>query len=146
MALHRALTRVYVNDAIHDAGDIFEYDGKPGKNTELVGAKDAKARAQQEADAVPLKVGMERGIDETGSGALVKAHEVVSQSIKSQEQLKAEAKGLKAPEQSAVEADNPSSDWTKDELVAYARNNQVDTDSSMTKDEILAAIKKSKKK
>lgn len=36
MAKYRTLSKSYINSAIVEAGEIVEYDGKPGSNLELV--------------------------------------------------------------------------------------------------------------
>lgn len=57
MAKYRVLTTSHIHNAIVEAGEIVEYDGKPGSNLELVeadkpeGKGKGKAKGAVSADA-----------------------------------------------------------------------------------------------
>lgn len=46
MAKYRVLTKSFINNTIVEAGDVVEYDGKPGSNLELVEADKPEAKAK----------------------------------------------------------------------------------------------------
>jgi hypothetical protein len=49
MAKYRTLTKSFINNAIVEAGELVEYDGKPGSNLELVEAEKSEAKPKGEA-------------------------------------------------------------------------------------------------
>lgn len=46
MAKYRVLTKSFINNTIVEAGDVVEYDGKPGSNLELVEGDKPEAKAK----------------------------------------------------------------------------------------------------
>lgn len=60
MPKYRVLEKSYINNAIREAGDVVEYEGKPGKALELIAEapaeqkltkKESEAQAKAEAKA-----------------------------------------------------------------------------------------------
>jgi hypothetical protein len=67
MAKYRVLVKSYINSTIVEAGEVVEYDGKPGSNLELVegdkpDAKPAKGKTKGAAPAA-LEAGNDAGAD-----------------------------------------------------------------------------------
>lgn len=66
MAKYRVLTKSFINNAIVEAGELVDYDGKPGSNLELVeGDKPeakSKGKAKGAAPAAP-EAGGDAGAD-----------------------------------------------------------------------------------
>jgi membrane protein involved in colicin uptake len=61
MPKYRVLAKSFINNAIREAGEVVEYDGKPGKALELIPEaaaepkltkKEAEAKAKAEAEAL----------------------------------------------------------------------------------------------
>lgn len=52
MARYKLLAKHFVNNSIHEEGEIVEYDGKPGQYMELVEDENkGRAKAKKGADA-----------------------------------------------------------------------------------------------
>lgn len=49
MAKYRVLTKSFINNAIVEAGDTVDYDGKPGSNLELVEGDKPEAKSKGKA-------------------------------------------------------------------------------------------------
>lgn len=65
MAKYRVLTKSHINNAIVEAGEVVEYDGKPGSNLELVeGDKpDAKVKGKGKGAASAASDAGDAGAD-----------------------------------------------------------------------------------
>lgn len=66
MAKYRTLTKSFINNSIVEAGELVDYDGKPGSNLELVeGDKpDTKTKGKAKGAApAALEAGSDAGAD-----------------------------------------------------------------------------------
>jgi hypothetical protein len=65
MAKYRVLVKSYVNSSIVEAGEIVEYDGKPGSNMELIegGTPEVKPKGKTKGAAPAAEVGTDAGAD-----------------------------------------------------------------------------------
>ncbi len=51
MARYKLLAKHFINNSIHDEGEIIEFDGKPGSQMELVVEDDKPKKGKKGADA-----------------------------------------------------------------------------------------------
>jgi hypothetical protein len=66
MAKYRVLTKSFINNAIVEAGDVVDYDGKPGSNLELIEGDKPEVKAKGKgkgATPVAPEAGGDAGAD-----------------------------------------------------------------------------------
>ena len=55
MALYQAMVKCYVDNAIHEEGEVFEYNGPKNANLELVGDEAPAKSEASESEEKPQK-------------------------------------------------------------------------------------------